>query len=173
MKKILLVLGTAREGRKSEKVFNYVLNVLKTREDIEIETADVREYPQSKTEGLAEELRADWKNKVDNADGLIFVSPEYNHGYPGELKMLIDNAYKEYNGKPVGICGVSDGPLGGARMAEQLKLVLSAAQVIPINAAVYFASVNDIFEDNGSLQNADYYEKRVRGMVDEIIKYSR
>lgn len=61
---------------------------------------------------------------MTRADGLVIVSPEYNHGYPGEMKLMLDQLYKEYNRKPVGICGVSSGALGGARMVEQLRLIL-------------------------------------------------
>lgn len=170
---ILLVLGTARKGRQSEKVYNFVRSILESRGDISLSCVDVRDYEQYRTEGLSEEKIKIWRKKVNEANGLVIISPEYNHGYPGELKMLLDNAYKEYNGKPVGFCGVSDGPLGGARAVEQLKLVMSAAQIIPINAAVYFAKILDLFDKNGKIIDGDYYEKRVNGMVDEIIKYSK
>lgn len=173
MKNILMVLGTAREGRRSEQVFNYVKNIVDGRGDVTITTADVREYEQSRTEGLPADKLTKWRQLVTSADGLIIVSPEYNHGYPGELKMLLDNAYKEYNGKPIGFCGVSDGPLGGARAMEQLKLVVSAFQANPINAAVYFANVKELFDQDGNIVSDEYYHKRVNGMVDEVIKYCR
>ena len=104
---------------------------------------------------------------------MVIISPEYNHGYPGELKLLLDNAYDVYEGKPVAICGVSNGPIGGARMAEQLKLVLSAFQMMIINAAVYFANVNELFETSGEIKNTEYWEKRVHGMIDQVIKYTQ
>ncbi|MFM7088364.1 MAG: NADPH-dependent FMN reductase [Candidatus Paceibacterota bacterium] len=172
MKKIIFLLGTAREGRKSEGVFNFVLDIVKQRSDIEPQLVDIRDYPQQATEGLSTSLTEKWRQMIKEAHGLVIVSPEYNHGYPGELKMFLDNAYAEYEGKPVAICGVSNGPVGGARMVEQLKLVLSAFQMMIINAGVYFANVNDIFDTSGTMQNREYWEKRVNGMLDELIKYA-
>jgi len=172
MKKIIFLLGTAREGRKSEKVFSFVLDIAKQRSDIETHLVDIRDYSQSVTEGLSKPLTEKWREMLKEAHGLVIVSPEYNHGYPGELKMFLDNAYKEYEGKPVAICGVSNGPVGGARMAEQLKLVLLAFQMMIINAVVYFANVNDIFDTSGEIQNREYWDKRVNGMLDELIKYT-
>jgi NAD(P)H-dependent FMN reductase len=46
------------------------------------------------------------------ADGLVIVAPEYNHGYPGILKHVLDTNLKEYIHKPVGLCGVSAGAFG-------------------------------------------------------------
>src|SRR5205814_10618622 len=61
---------------------------------------------------------------VTRADGLILVVPEYNHGYPGLLKHALDMNLEEYIHKAVGICGVSAGPFGGARVIEALLPVV-------------------------------------------------
>lgn len=173
MKKIIFLLGTARKGRKSEKVATFVLDIVKKRTDIEPEFVDIRDYPQSATEGLSKELVEKWDKLVKESHGMVIICPEYNHGYPGELKMFLDNSYKAYEGKPVAICGVSNGPIGGARMAEQLKLVLSAFQMMIINSAVYFANVDDIFDATGAIVNHEFWEKRVNGMLDQVLKYAK
>lgn len=172
MKKLLFVLGTAREGRKSEQVAEYVLSIAKKRTELEAVFADIRDYSQAYTKGLGKELAEKWDALVRASDGLVIISPEYNHGYPGELKMLLDNSYQAYEGKSVGICGVSDGPVGGARMAEQLKLVLSAFQMTIVNAAVYFANVNELFDEAGHIKNPEYWDARVNGMLDQVVKYA-
>ena len=41
-----------------------------------------------------------------------------------------------------------------------------------INAAVYFANVNDLFDTFGEIKDREYWEKRVNGMLDELIKYA-
>ena len=61
---------------------------------------------------------------VERADGLIIVAPEYNHSFPGLLKHVLDTNLKEYIHKAVGVCGVSAGPFGGARMIQSLVPVL-------------------------------------------------
>ena len=56
-------------------------------------------------------------------------------------------------------------------MHEQLKLVLSAFQMMIINAAVYFVNVNDLFDTSGLIQGNEYWKKRVNGMLDQILRY--
>jgi len=71
-------------------------------------------------------------SKIGISDALIIISPEYNHGYPGELKMLLDLAPRKlYEGKYVGLVGVSSGSLGGARRIQQLMLVIIGLRAIP------------------------------------------
>ena len=57
---------------------------------------------------------AEFSAKMNKADALVVVSPEYNHGYSGLLKHVLDSCLKEYIHKAVGIVGVSAGPFGGS-----------------------------------------------------------
>jgi NADPH-dependent FMN reductase len=61
---------------------------------------------------------------MERADGLVIVAPEYNHGYCGLLKHVLDSCLKEYIHKAVGIVGVSAGPFGGTRVIENLLPVM-------------------------------------------------
>ena len=148
---IPIILGTAREGRQSEKVANFVLQeVLKA--GVESEIIDVRDFRIEATDNMGKLPQAiKFAEKVSRANGLIIVSPEYNHGYPGELKMMLDMLYGQYTHKPIGFCGVSVGPLGGARAVEQLRLVSIEFHMIPVREAVYFAGVMNLFETNGDI----------------------
>ncbi|HPE52344.1 MAG TPA: NAD(P)H-dependent oxidoreductase, partial [Methanothrix soehngenii] len=83
---IPIILGTAREGRESEKVARFMLE--KALEfGLESEILDVRDYRLPATDNTkTSDAAARLKERVLRADGLVIVSPEYNHGYPGELK---------------------------------------------------------------------------------------
>ena len=59
-----------------------------------------------------------FSSKIDRADGLVIVAPEYNHGYCGLLKRVLDSCLKEYSHKAVGLVGVSAGPFAGTRVIE-------------------------------------------------------
>lgn len=170
MKKILFLLGTAKEGRMSEKVANFVVETAKSRSDIKTYFADVKFFPQTKTLGLEKDLQEKWTKIIKEVDAIIIIAPEYNHGYPGELKLLLDSEYDNYKGKVAGICAVSNGPIGGARMVEQLRLVLVAFGIINVNACVYFSNVNDIFK-NEVLIEKEKYAKKVNGLIDDILYY--
>lgn len=173
MQNILLILGTARQENMSQKAFNFVHEVLNNNPNLQVTPLYVSDFLSSRTQELQGSKLEAYKNLISNADGIIIVSPEYNHSFPGELKLLLDNAYSEYNGKPVAICGVSDGAYGGARMAEQLKLVLSAFQMNIINASVNFTFVKEVFLEDGSMHKIDFYTQKVNGMVESMIKYSK
>ncbi|PCH46445.1 MAG: NADPH-dependent FMN reductase, partial [Hyphomicrobiales bacterium] len=73
---------------------------------METEILDVRDYrlPATDNSGSSETAKR-FAEHVLRADGFIMVVPEYNHTYPGELKMMLDLLYKEYRGRAVGICG--------------------------------------------------------------------
>lgn len=168
---IPIILGTGRKGRQSEKVANYIKEqVLKT--DVKTEILDVRDYRLVATDNTGEpEVAIQWKEKIVKANGLIIVSPEYNHGYPGELKMALDMMYSEYKGKPVGICAVSGGGLGGARVVENLLPVLIALGTVPLQNAMYFSNVQDLFDEQGAIKDASY-DDRFKKFFDELLGYS-
>ncbi|MCX6779068.1 MAG: NAD(P)H-dependent oxidoreductase [Candidatus Magasanikbacteria bacterium] len=167
---IPIILGTAREGRQSEKAAQFVLEeVLKY--GLESEILDVRDFrlpatDASKQSDVAKKLA----EKITRADGLIVVSPEYNHGYPGELKMMLDMLYTEYAHKPLGICGVSMGGLGGVRMVEQLRQVATELHMVNIREAIYFSGIQNLFE-NGKIKD-ESFGGRVKTMLDELVWYA-
>ncbi len=161
---IPIILGTAREGRQSEKIANFVLEVVK-KAGHESSIIDARDYRLPATDNTGEpEPAKKLAGIVSRADSLIIVCPEYNHGYPGELKMLLDLLYEEYAGKKVGLCGVSMGPLGGARGLQALKLTLLALSLIPVVQAVYFPNVTELFDASGRIKDVSF-EKNVKGML--------
>ncbi len=162
---IPIILGTGREGSNSRKVAEFVLEEAKSF-GFEVVFIDPREYLDKPfTGGMSEEKRNKLSAIFNQAHGFIIVSPEYNHSYPGELKLLLDEFYEEYKYKPVGICGVSIGNLGGARMVEQLRLVLIEFSMIPLRNAVYFSNVENF---NNEKEN---YKKLLQNLFDELKFY--
>ncbi|MFA4905167.1 MAG: NAD(P)H-dependent oxidoreductase [Candidatus Margulisiibacteriota bacterium] len=168
---IPVILGTAREGRQSEKVANFVFDLVK-KSGLETELVDVREYRVPATDREEEIPQAKrWMEKLLRSDGLIIVSPEYNHTYPGELKMFLDMLYTQYLKRPVGLVGVSEGPWGGTRGIQALRLTCLALGMHPILEAVYFPMVQDKFDETGKIKDVSY-EKKVNGMVKSLTAQS-
>lgn len=168
---IPVVLGTAREGRQSEKVTNYVLGELRKLDLFETELVDVRDHlfgNSSVHPGVAEP----WKRIVTRADGLIIVSPEYNRGIPGELKILLDSLDEEYIKIPVGIIGVSNGKWGGARMAELLLPTLVVLGMVPVTPAIPFPQVQDLFDAGGNILD-DSYPNKIASLAGNLVTYVR
>lgn len=170
---IPIILGTARKGRQSEKVARYLEQEVSKNSAIETKVLDVADYQPEVTDNTEEIDEAKrWKAEVEKAEGFIIVSPEYNHGYPGELKKVLDLVWGPYNKKPVGICGVSGGGMGGARVVEQLRQVVVGLRMVPINSALYFPNVKELFNDEGTIQD-DNYAERVKGFVEELLWYAQ
>lgn len=168
---IPVILGTARPGRESADVAGVVLDAIKQR-GLATELIDVADYPISGTEDPDEEARIGrYKELIDSADGLVIVVPEYNHGYPGELKLVLDSAYKEYNHKPLGVVSVSSGMIGGARVTEQLQLVSLALEMIPVEPTVHVRTVKQAIDDNGGFEE-EGLEEALHAMLDKVVWYA-
>src|SRR5262252_10819232 len=142
---IPVILGTARQGRESENAARFVFEQTKKRAGVETEFIDVRTLPM-KLDDAGEQMKdPKFSATIDRCDGLIIVTPEYNHGYPGLLKHALDMNLAEYIHKAVGICGVSAGPFGGARVIEALLPVMRELGLVTIFWDVNFGSVGKIF----------------------------
>jgi NAD(P)H-dependent FMN reductase len=165
---IPVILGTAREGRQSEKVATFIYG-LAQKAGLETEIIDIREYRIAATNNTGNIPHAQkWREKIIRADGMIIISPEYNHTYPGELKMFLDMLYKEYARKPVALCGVSNGPWGGTRGVQALRLTCIALGMHPILETVYFPFIQDRFDGEGKIKDTAY-ERSADGMIKSLI----
>jgi chromate reductase len=103
---------------------------------------------------------ADWlasREKLQQSNGVLFVTPEYNRSIPGVLKNLIDVGSRPYGkssflGKPVGIVSNSPGPLGGVSAAKHLQNILPGISgPIMGQPETYLTMVGDAFNDKGEL----------------------
>lgn len=170
---IPVVLGTARKDRVSDKAANFIKEQIEEYGS-ETELVDVREVMMEATipAWVDDEVTTNWRGIAKRMDGLVIVTPEYNHGYPGELKLLIDMAYKEYQHKPVAICGVSAGGLGGARVVENLIPVMIELQMVPIRNVVYFSNIKELFKESGEITD-ETYKERVTTMLDNLMWYAK
>src|SRR5450755_26325 len=150
---IPLILGTARQARRSEHVANFVLSEMKKRPEIETELIDVRQLKMRLDDAGEDMEDAEFAKKMTRADGLAIVTPEYNHGYPGLLKHALDMCLEEYIHKAVGFCGVSAGTFGGARVIENLLPVVRELGLVATFTDVHFGRVREAFDENGKLKD--------------------
>ena len=123
----------------------------KKRAGVETEFVDICEIPMPLDDAGEQMKDQAFSDLVKRADGLILVVPEYNHGYPGLLKHALDMNLEEYIHKAVGICGVSAGPFGGARVIEALLPVMRELGLVTIFNDVNFADVGKVFGEDGRL----------------------
>jgi NAD(P)H-dependent FMN reductase len=171
-----ILLGTARQGRMSEHAARWLVARVEE-EGHQTELVDVRDYRLAATDntGQSEEAKR-WAEIIKKADGLIVVSPEYNHSYPGELKMMLDMLFAEYKGLPVGICAVSEGDFGGARVVEKLFALFANFGMVSAQYPLNIFRVNDVFAKDGELLDQDYLgkaDKFLKSFISCVEKYKR
>src|SRR6266700_3244590 len=168
-----VILGTARQGRLSEPAANFVFGEVSKRSDIQTELIDIRKIPVAVDDAGEVLKNSQFSATVTRADGLILVVPEYNHSFPGLLKHVLDTNLKEYIHKAVGVCGVSAGPFGGARMIESLLPVLRELGLVTIFWDVYFGTAGKLFDPaTGKITDPDY-GRRVAKFLDELVWMAR
>lgn len=169
---IPVILGTPRQGRESEHVAKLVFEQAKKRAGVETELIDVRQIPM-KFDDAGEQIKdPKFSATIDRCDGLVIVTPEYNHGYPGLLKHALDMNLKEYIHKAVGICGVSAGAFGGSRVIENLLPVMRELGLVTIFEDVNFGKVGTLFDERGDLVEESFI-RRIDKFLNELIWMSR
>jgi NAD(P)H-dependent FMN reductase len=171
---IPVVLGSVREGRQSERPAHLLVERLTAlgcqAPLVDLRTLDLPIYGQRAD---ADELAAvrEFQQTIAAGDAAVILTPEYNHSFTSAVKNAIDYLHSELRRKPVAVCGLSGGGLGGARAVEQLKLVLIELHAVPIRDSVYFSDARGIFDDQGVLSRPEYVA-RIDDLLGELIWYS-
>jgi NAD(P)H-dependent FMN reductase len=163
-----VILGTPRQGRMSEQAARLMHERIRLRTGVETQLIDVATLP-IPTDDAGETVKDPvFSDAMNRADALVLVAPEYNHGYPGLLKHVLDTNLKEYIHKAAGVVGVSAGVFGGARMIQNLIPVLRELGLVPIFWDVNFTSVGTRFDDGGRLLDESFVP-RIDMFLDELM----
>jgi NAD(P)H-dependent FMN reductase len=166
---IPVILGTPRQGRQSEAVAKFVVKQVAARERIQTELIDIRNFTIA-TNDAGEAIKdPQFSDTMERADGLILVVPEYNHGYPGLLKHVLDTCLKEYIHKAVGLCGVSAGAFGGTRVIQNLLPVMRELGLVTTFYDLNFSNVQSLFDESGQLIDENTHIRRFDRFMDELV----
>ncbi len=164
-----VVLGTPRQGRMSEHAANVGLGRGRRNDPgVETELVDVAKLAipvDDAGEAAKDPHFAEHDEPRRRADSRR--DPEYNHGYPGLLKHVLDTNLKEYIHKAVGVVGVSAGVFGGARAIQNLIPVLRELGLVTIFWDVNFTSVRRRFDEDGNLVDDSFLS--IDKFLDELL----
>src|SRR6266568_8081518 len=169
---IPVILGTARNGRRSELVAKLLCSELARRPGVETELIDICSLPLPINDAGEAIKDAGFSSRMSRADALAIVSPEYNHGYSGLLKHVLDSCLQEYIHKAVGIVGVSAGPFGGTRGIQDLIPVMRELGLVTIFWDVNFSNVHKVFDANGELMDRSFVPC-IHKFLDELVWMSK
>jgi chromate reductase, NAD(P)H dehydrogenase (quinone) len=154
---IVVIVGSLRKESFTLKIANALAKLAPASLKLEVTTLNGISFF---NQDLEANPPADWvafREKIQKADGVIFVTPEYNRAIPGVLKNAIDVASRPYGkssflGKPVGIISNSPGPLGGVSAAKTLQNILPGISgPIMGQPETYLTGIGDAFDDKGEL----------------------
>jgi NAD(P)H-dependent FMN reductase len=166
-----LVVGSVRPERLGSTVAAWARERLDAHGGFEVDVVDLADVTLPAAHDGSGDTDA-FRARLAAADAFVVVTPEYNHGYPGYLKIAIDSALAEWEGKPLAF--VSYGGLaGGSRAVEQLRQVFAELQVVTVREAVAFPAVWDRFGPDGALVDPERHEGAAKSMLDQLAWWGR
>lgn len=175
MPHIIIISSSVRNDRASHRVALYFKNFMEQGNYASIEIVDLLTYNFPVFHERLKYLKevppdaAEFANKINQADGVIIVTPEYNGGYPASLKNVIDFLYDEWHRKPIAISTASSGPFGGSQVITSLQFTLwkIRAWVVPAMFPVPF--VDTAFDEVGNAMKKVEVDKRADNFVKELL----
>jgi NAD(P)H-dependent FMN reductase len=177
MVKLQIILGSTRPGRIGEGVAKWVYKTASKRDDLEIELVDVADYelplldepvpPMMKK--YTKEHTKKWSEKIEQADGYIFVAAEYNHSIAGGLKNAVDYLNHEWRDKSVGF--VSYGSAGGSRAVEHLRGVAGEMHLADVREQLLLYLDRD-FESYSIFKPTENHEVQLNKVLDEVVSWA-
>ncbi|QIW97952.1 hypothetical protein AMS68_003470 [Peltaster fructicola] len=144
-----VIVGTTRANRVGPQIVDFIADTIRaqrTSEKVDISIIDLHEWKLpffdepgvpsrifDHNEYVHDHTKA-WSREIQKHDAFIFVSPQYNWGYPAVLKNAIDYLFNEWTGKPAMV--VTYGGHGGGQCGTQLKTVLKGIKMAVIEKPV-------------------------------------
>ena len=155
--KVVVILGSISEKSNNKKLADFILERYRDKLDMELMTLEKLPMYNEDLESNLPDIIKKYKNKVRSTDGVIIVTPEYNHSIPGVLKNVIDwfsRGKRALANKPVMIAGASIGVLGTAKAQIHLRQILNAGGVAAITLPgneVFINNITKKLDDKGKL----------------------
>ncbi len=174
---IYIIVGSIREGRTAIKVANWLQHAIGelsiaslTTEIVDLKQWDLPIFAGAHppATGIYDQPKQqDWADKIAQADGFIFISPEYNHGYSPALKNALDYLGKEWSGKSAAYVGY--GSTNGSRSIDQIRQVGTQLGLIDSSAVL---EIREIFKRNKD-ENFEANEFELKGLAALISKLQK
>jgi NAD(P)H-dependent FMN reductase len=177
MPTLTVVIGSTRPGRAGLPIAEWFTDRARSHGGFDVEVADLAEinlpmfdepnHPRLRQ--YAHQHTKDWSAVVDRADAVVFVTPEYNYGYPASVKNAIDYLHEEWRDKPVGFVSYG-GIAAGTRAVQQLKQVVTTLRMVPVVESVNIPFHAQFIDENGEVQANEVMEQAAGAMLDELLR---
>ena len=175
--KLLIVIASTRPGRVGLPVGRWFESVARDHGAFEVEVVDLAELQlpfldepnHPRLRRYTKQHTRDWSGTVESADVFVFVTSEYNYGYPAALKNAIDFLHVEWQDKALGFVAYG-GIAAGTRAMQQLKPVVLALKLVVANEAVNIAWVKEKIGDDGELQADEGMHQAAAALLNELVR---
>lgn len=176
MFRIAVIIASTRQGRFADTVAHWFTSQARQRADFDLDVIDLRDVPLRQVQQTPFECDDPAVHalaaRIDAADGIVVITPEYNHGYPASLKLAIDSVHRPWHAKPVGFVSYG-GISGGLRAVEQLRLVFAELHAVTIRDTVSFAMAHTQFDAQGYPHDADAVNGAAKTLIDQLTWWAR
>lgn len=173
--KIAVVVGSLRKESFNRKLAGAIAKLAPPEFTFkQVEIGDLPLYNQDDDENQASSVKR-LKAEISEANGVVFVTPEYNRAIPGVLKNAIDHASRPYGksawaGKPAGVLGVSIGAIGTALAQQHLRNSLAYLDMPTMGQPEVFLQAKEgLFNEDGSVGASS--EAFLQGWVDRYVAW--
>lgn len=154
---IAVIVGSLRKDSFNRKLAEAIIKLAPPEFSFQqIQISDLPLYNQDDDANQAESVKR-LKSEIKNAQGLLFVTPEYNRSIPGVLKNALDHGSRPYGqnawaGKPAGVIGASIGVIGTAMAQQHLRNVLVFLDVPALAQPEAFIQAKEgLFDKDGNI----------------------
>lgn len=174
MSRIHILSSTDRSGSNALKVSTYVKGLMEKKADVTL--FSLKDFPFQDVVGGRYGQEIDSVNEFNenflDADGFLFVVPEYNGGFPGVLKLFIDYLPfpRALYMKPVSFIGEAGGSFGALRPVEHLQQILAYRKALIYTERMFISRVNDTFDPGEGLKS-DMLQGLLEDQVEGFIKF--
>jgi chromate reductase len=162
MSKVGVIVGSLRKGAFTRAMARALPELAPPSMQLfEIEIGDLPLYNEDLETADPPAPWTRFREQVRSADGILFVTPEYNRSIPGALKNALDVGSRPWgrsawDGKPAAVVAQSPGALGGMAAAHHLRQVMLAVNLAAMpHPEAYIPAVATLFDDNGRLHSAE------------------
>lgn len=180
MDKLKIISATVRPGRKGPIVAAWITEIVKQSGLFDVEYIDLGELAlplmdepnHPAMQKYTHEHTKRWSAKIEEADAFIFVTGEYDFGYPAPLRNALEYLDKEWGYKAAGIVSYG-GVSAGTRAASSLKNDLATFKVVPLYEMVNIPFFTEWIGDNNIFKPSEISEKAANGMLKELVRWTK
>lgn len=170
---IAVVVGSLRQGSFNRRLASAIVKLAPPEFSFkQVQISDLPPYNQDDDANQAESVKR-MKAEIMAAQGLMFVTPEYNRSIPGVLKNAIDHASRPFGqsawtGKPAGVLGVSPGATGTAMAQQHLRNILVSLDMPTLGQPEAFMQVKEgLFDEAGDIGSGS--KKLLQNWMDQYV----